>query len=991
MARKSDEELLCMIKSTAEGSSITTVTSYAVEVGFSEDSHSEKKENFNTDIADLNVKLKSTFEVNPSTDEQSCTNYEQGVSGDTRKESVSLEETVGKKLKAEQKIKMAGCEDKCDSHKNLQVHTSTSGEREKTHTLQQNTAITMERDNKMEYHIEKTVIGDVNESDIESSECESDGSSDFHLLSKSELVHSLQECRTELSITKKKLEATLRLLKKSDDYNEVMRKMVEQLSSNIHNSKHRHMVSEGVQVDTEHLLNLSSVILPKWSDDNLKAASKATDHTMAVDQQAESNACTLSIAESIKQAAESVIQQQEQDEQEAMLKRTGYVFDPTSSQYYHPETGYYYDPKTTLFYDPSSGCYYYFNYEKGEYVFHAQVETQSSSSFQQHSFASENAPQTHKNRRERKKLEEHQHADDHEEKEKGELSEDYLKERRRSRNRHSMRTNEKQWRNQHSGYFELQSRSRSSSNSKQRKKRRKHKSKSKKRHRKHRKSDDANSDVERVDQSNHCEAKMDIDDENKDLDMGTQDNSKEETDINDSQPNTDNKCEELSTDIKVEDLSEDDNKKCHKRRHSKIGSKSKHKKKKHSKRKKGHARKDDNIGIESGECCDNSLELEDVSEDSSLDSELEDNYCYEGHEMAPQLEQQGSRTTVPVYDEYITSHGEEFSIVAPGLTMGTQENAELASSWPPCIRMIVTTSDSLSVGTLFIVPCTGSVIGREKCDVIIPDLNVSKEHATISYNEQSRQYEIVDNASQNGTIVNGTRISMPKVMSDPVVLSHGSNIWIAGTQLLCHIHSGTVTCDNCEPGIVMSRHQSSQNQELKVLTKEAKKLRQRQEMNEIKKKYGLKNSKYVDDRKVFNKPEYEDKAALRRKHVASDTSDYKSSAPSSVHRPISNDNIGHKLLAKMGWKEGESLGKDNSGIQEPINVTLRANQNAGLGSFGAGGFSMDDVASTDLTKASRRVQAQQRFNKIDSNGDGKGGKQGALMTWTKGDTQFSND
>ncbi|XP_052278410.1 angiogenic factor with G patch and FHA domains 1-like isoform X4 [Dreissena polymorpha] len=747
MARKSDEELLCMIKSTAEGSSITTVTSYAVEVGFSEDSHSEKKENFNTDIADLNVKLKSTFEVNPSTDEQSCTNYEQGVSGDTRKESVSLEETVGKKLKAEQKIKMAGCEDKCDSHKNLQVHTSTSGEREKTHTLQQNTAITMERDNKMEYHIEKTVIGDVNESDIESSECESDGSSDFHLLSKSELVHSLQECRTELSITKKKLEATLRLLKKSDDYNEVMRKMVEQLSSNIHNSKHRHMVSEGVQVDTEHLLNLSSVILPKWSDDNLKAASKATDHTMAVDQQAESNACTLSIAESIKQAAESVIQQQEQDEQEAMLKRTGYVFDPTSSQYYHPETGYYYDPKTTLFYDPSSGCYYYFNYEKGEYVFHAQVETQSSSSFQQHSFASENAPQV---------------------------------------------------------YY--------------------------------------------------------------------------------------------------------------------------------------HGNHDRLTGYE--EVLTGFADL-----------------------------------NITPYKQYSRPH--------PAI--------ELASSWPPCIRMIVTTSDSLSVGTLFIVPCTGSVIGREKCDVIIPDLNVSKEHATISYNEQSRQYEIVDNASQNGTIVNGTRISMPKVMSDPVVLSHGSNIWIAGTQLLCHIHSGTVTCDNCEPGIVMSRHQSSQNQELKVLTKEAKKLRQRQEMNEIKKKYGLKNSKYVDDRKVFNKPEYEDKAALRRKHVASDTSDYKSSAPSSVHRPISNDNIGHKLLAKMGWKEGESLGKDNSGIQEPINVTLRANQNAGLGSFGAGGFSMDDVASTDLTKASRRVQAQQRFNKIDSNGDGKGGKQGALMTWTKGDTQFSND
>ena len=35
-------------------------------------------------------------------------------------------------------------------------------------------------------------------------------------------------------------------------------------------------------------------------------------------------------------------------------------------------------------------------------------------------------------------------------------------------------------------------------------------------------------------------------------------------------------------------------------------------------------------------------------------------------------------------------------------------------------------------------------------------------------------------------------------------------------------------------------------------------------------------------------------------------------------RPISSENIGHKLLKKMGWSEGESLGKENTGIQEPV-------------------------------------------------------------------------
>ena len=37
-------------------------------------------------------------------------------------------------------------------------------------------------------------------------------------------------------------------------------------------------------------------------------------------------------------------------------------------------------------------------------------------------------------------------------------------------------------------------------------------------------------------------------------------------------------------------------------------------------------------------------------------------------------------------------------------------------------------------------------------------------------------------------------------------------------------------------------------------------------------------------------------------------------------RPISTGNIGHKMLQKMGWKEGDSLGKNNKGIQEPVSV-----------------------------------------------------------------------
>ena len=36
---------------------------------------------------------------------------------------------------------------------------------------------------------------------------------------------------------------------------------------------------------------------------------------------------------------------------------------------------------------------------------------------------------------------------------------------------------------------------------------------------------------------------------------------------------------------------------------------------------------------------------------------------------------------------------------------------------------------------------------------------------------------------------------------------------------------------------------------------------------------------------------------------------------------ISTENKGRKLLAKMGWKEGESLGKSTTGITEPVSVS----------------------------------------------------------------------
>lgn len=49
-----------------------------------------------------------------------------------------------------------------------------------------------------------------------------------------------------------------------------------------------------------------------------------------------------------------------------------------------------------------------------------------------------------------------------------------------------------------------------------------------------------------------------------------------------------------------------------------------------------------------------------------------------------------------------------------------------------------------------------------------------------------------------------------------------------------------------------------------------------------------------------------------------------------LNTAISAENKGFQLLAKMGFKEGTSLGKSQSGLVEPINVILKED-NSGLG------------------------------------------------------------
>lgn len=67
-------------------------------------------------------------------------------------------------------------------------------------------------------------------------------------------------------------------------------------------------------------------------------------------------------------------------------------------------------------------------------------------------------------------------------------------------------------------------------------------------------------------------------------------------------------------------------------------------------------------------------------------------------------------------------------------------------------------------------------------------------------------------------------------------------------------------------------------------------------------------------------PKYEDRAEGRRKKYGIEVPNAPDEAPASVDTAISSKNVGHKLLSKMGWKEGESLGKTQAGIKEPVGI-----------------------------------------------------------------------
>lgn len=128
----------------------------------------------------------------------------------------------------------------------------------------------------------------------------------------------------------------------------------------------------------------------------------------------------------------------------------------------------------------------------------------------------------------------------------------------------------------------------------------------------------------------------------------------------------------------------------------------------------------------------------------------------------------------------------------------------------------------------------------------------------------------------------------------------------------------------------------------------------------MQKRYGLEGEKYSEKQGGGGQSSknYVDRAEKRRVKIGS-THEGEKTAQASLSTSISNENKGFKMLSKMGWK-GESLGKDNSGIKEPVPLV----QNTGTSGLGFDMIGPSTSYVQDKKKIEILYKTQARYNKI---------------------------
>lgn len=257
----------------------------------------------------------------------------------------------------------------------------------------------------------------------------------------------------------------------------------------------------------------------------------------------------------------------------------------------------------------------------------------------------------------------------------------------------------------------------------------------------------------------------------------------------------------------------------------------------------------------------------------------------------------------------------------------------------------------------------------------LKEMEVSKLHATIYWDDGRAEWGLVDMGSKHGTFHNryhsgispetrGSRLSPPRVASMPRHLQHLDTFSIGSTTFAVHVHNDGLPCSECSRG---------DNDEIPLFTTKTSAAPTHGKRKRDEESGYLPSDKTKDPKRALSllkksllsqrpaeKPDshspttWVDRSARRRalhppspplsrkqsplpEPTHSTPQDTPTTSGHSTPEPVPSNNVGYRMLEKQGWTPGTSLGvasEDTQHVTEPITVPSTSNR-AGLGSAGA--------------------------------------------------------